>query len=93
MVRDWDAALYRDNIMAHSELGKVFDLPVVMTSSAESGPNGPIPKEITDLYPNTTVIKRQGEVKYAYPQARWSILDGLTKCTVPGTTPNFATPL
>jgi nicotinamidase-related amidase len=63
LVRDIDATTYKQNILAHAELGKVFDLPVVMTTSAESGPNGPLPKEILDLYPDAPLIRRQGEVK------------------------------
>lgn len=37
LTRDWDATLYRDNIMAHAELGKLFNLPTVMTTSAQQG--------------------------------------------------------
>lgn len=33
-----DATLYRDSMMAHSAIGQVFDIPVVMTTSAQSGP-------------------------------------------------------
>ncbi|KAF1949953.1 Isochorismatase hydrolase [Byssothecium circinans] len=62
LARDWDATLYRDNIMAHAEIGKLFNLPVVMTTSAETGPNGPLPKEILQMYPNAPLIKRNGEV-------------------------------
>ncbi|KAJ4304130.1 hypothetical protein N0V88_001740 [Collariella sp. IMI 366227] len=62
LARDWDATLYRDNMMAHSALGKVFDMPVILSSSAENGPNGPLPQEILDMYPNAPLIKRQGEV-------------------------------
>ncbi|KAF2197730.1 isochorismatase hydrolase-like protein, partial [Delitschia confertaspora ATCC 74209] len=62
LSRDWDHTLYRDNMMAHAELGKLFDIPVVMTSSSEAGPNGPLPKEILEMYPNAPLIKRQGEV-------------------------------
>ncbi|KAJ4357399.1 uncharacterized protein N0V89_001974 [Didymosphaeria variabile] len=62
VARDWDPTLYRENVMAHAELGKVFDLPVVMTTSAQQGPNGPLPKEILEMYPDAPLIKRQGEV-------------------------------
>ncbi|KAF2658540.1 Isochorismatase hydrolase [Lophiostoma macrostomum CBS 122681] len=62
LARDWDATLYRDNIMAHAELGKLFNLPTVLTTSAQQGPNGPLPKEMLALYPNAPLIKRQGEV-------------------------------
>ena len=37
LVRDFDATLYRDNMIAHAALGKLFDLPVVMTTSAQQG--------------------------------------------------------
>jgi len=33
-----------------------------MTTSAETGPNGPLPKEITQMYPDAPLIKRNGEV-------------------------------
>jgi nicotinamidase-related amidase len=62
LARDWDATLYRDNMMAHSALGLAFDIPVVMTTSAQGGPNGPLPQEILDMYPNAPLIMRQGEV-------------------------------
>lgn len=49
--------------MAHAALGKLFDLPVIMTTSAQQGPNGPLPKEIVEMYPDAPLIKRQGEVE------------------------------
>ncbi len=50
-------------MMAHAAIGQAFpDLPVVLTSSAENGPNGLIPQEIRDMYPGAPLIKRQGEV-------------------------------
>lgn len=36
-----------------------------MSTSAQTGPNGPLPKEILDMYPNRTevpLVMRQGEV-------------------------------
>ncbi len=78
LVRDFPPDLYRNNILAHAAIGQVFNLPTILTSSAEhgelhrmcynrdsiqfSGPNGPIPKEITDMHPNAPLIKRNGEV-------------------------------
>ncbi|KAH6900821.1 Isochorismatase-like protein [Coprinopsis sp. MPI-PUGE-AT-0042] len=54
--------LYRNNIVAHAELGVLFDLPTILTTSAENGPNGPLPKEITQLHPKATYVRRNGEV-------------------------------
>lgn len=62
LVKDYTTAEFRNNILAHAELGKLFNLPVVMTTSAETGPNGPLPKEITEMYPDAPFIKRNGEV-------------------------------
>ncbi|KAK3061745.1 hypothetical protein LTS18_005536 [Coniosporium uncinatum] len=62
VARDFDATLFRDNLIAHAALGKLFDLPTVLSTSAEQGPNGPLPKEILQMYPDAPLIKRQGEV-------------------------------
>ncbi|KAI3399361.1 hypothetical protein diail_7088 [Diaporthe ilicicola] len=62
LARDFDATLYRDSMIAHAAIGQVFDLPVVMTTSAQQGPNGPLPQEILDMYPDAPLIQRQGEV-------------------------------
>ncbi|KAK4569324.1 hypothetical protein LTR86_003086 [Recurvomyces mirabilis] len=40
----------------------LFDMPTILTTSVEAGPNGPLPKEILEMYPNTSVIRRPGEV-------------------------------
>jgi nicotinamidase-related amidase len=63
LARDWDGTLFKQNIKAHATIGKLFDLPVVITSSAETGPNGPVLKEFVDLFPNAPYIKRGGEVE------------------------------
>ncbi|EKG09853.1 Isochorismatase-like protein [Macrophomina phaseolina MS6] len=63
IARDWDPTLYRDNLLAHAAIGQLFpSLPVVMTTSAQTGPNGPLPKEVLDMYPDAPLIQRQGEV-------------------------------
>ncbi|KAH8724949.1 Isochorismatase-like protein [Phaeosphaeriaceae sp. PMI808] len=62
LARDWDGTLFKQNIMAHATMAKLFDIPVVMTSSAATGPNGPVLKEFTDLFPSAPYIKRTGEV-------------------------------
>jgi nicotinamidase-related amidase len=63
LARDMDPTLFRNNILGHAELGKLFNIPVVLSTSAQDGPNGPLPKEILDMYPNVPVIERHGEVK------------------------------
>ncbi|MCJ1480383.1 hypothetical protein MMC06_000538 [Schaereria dolodes] len=62
VVRDFDPTIYRNNLIAHAAIGKLFDLPVIMTTSAQQGPNGPLPKEVLEMYPDAPLVKRQGEV-------------------------------
>ncbi|KAI8649648.1 Isochorismatase domain-containing protein [Fusarium keratoplasticum] len=45
LARDFDPTLFRDQLLAHTALGKVFNLP-----------------EILDMYPDTPVVAREGEV-------------------------------
>ncbi|KAL2802453.1 Isochorismatase-like protein [Aspergillus granulosus] len=62
VVRDYSTNDFRNNMLAHAAIGKAFDIPVVMTTSSDEGPNGQMLKEILDMYPNTTLVRRQGEV-------------------------------
>ncbi|GAP91544.1 putative protein ycaC [Rosellinia necatrix] len=62
LSRDYDAVQYRNAMYAHAELGKIFNIPVIMTTSAETGPNGPLPNEFLEMYPDVSVVKRMGEV-------------------------------
>ncbi|RDW61418.1 hypothetical protein BP5796_11310 [Coleophoma crateriformis] len=62
LVRDYTPTEFRNNILAHAALGKLFSLPTILTTSAQTGPNGELPKEITEMHPNAPFIKRNGEV-------------------------------
>ncbi|KAG7098126.1 hypothetical protein E1B28_000098 [Marasmius oreades] len=64
LVKDYGPVEFKNSVLAHAALGKVFGLPTVMTTSTEDGPNGPMLQEILDMYPpnSTPLIKRQGEV-------------------------------
>ncbi|KAF3917082.1 hypothetical protein ABW20_dc0102345 [Dactylellina cionopaga] len=62
LARDFDHTTYYHNMIAHSALGKIFDIPVIMTTSAQQGPNGPLPKEILEMYPDAPLIQRNGQV-------------------------------
>ncbi|CAG8218872.1 unnamed protein product [Penicillium salamii] len=62
VVRDYGTNDFRNAMLGHAALGKVFDIPTVLTSSSDQGPNGLLLKEITDMHPNATFVRRQGEV-------------------------------
>ena len=84
MTHDIQPDLFKNNIIGHAAIGKVFNLPTILTTSAETGscplisinphktnysdatldlgPNGPLPREITEMHPDAPYIKRNGEV-------------------------------
>lgn len=42
LVRDYSPVEFRNNILAHAALGVLFDLPTILTTSADTGI--PIPR-------------------------------------------------
>ncbi|KAJ5126644.1 hypothetical protein N7448_007423 [Penicillium atrosanguineum] len=62
LVRDIDTNDFRNNMLGHAAIGNVFNLPTVLTSSSDVGPNGLLLKEIVEMHPNATFVHRQGEV-------------------------------
>ena len=61
-VRDFEPTTFKNNIIAHAAIANLFHIPIVLTTSAETGPNGPLPKEIISMYPDAPLIRRNGEV-------------------------------
>lgn len=49
LARDFDPTLYYHAMIAHAAIGKLFDLPVILSTSAQEGPNGHLPKEILEM--------------------------------------------
>ncbi|KAM3426038.1 hypothetical protein NHJ13734_009706 [Beauveria thailandica] len=62
LARDAEPGLFFRNMVTHAAIGKLFDVPVVMTTSYQDGPNGPLLDEILDMYPNGTLIQRPGQI-------------------------------
>ncbi|TVY82850.1 putative hydrolase [Lachnellula suecica] len=62
LVRDYGTVEFRQSILAHAAIGNLFDLPTILTTSADTGPNGALPKEIIAMHPTAPFIHRQGEV-------------------------------
>lgn len=62
IVRDYNSQDMQNNILLHASLGKTYNLPVVITTSTDQGPNGPLLPEIAEMYPNATIVRRGGEI-------------------------------
>ena len=62
LVQDYPPEEFRNNVLALAGCGKTFKLPTVLTTSAESGPNGVIMPELKEMYPDAPYIPRPGQI-------------------------------
>ena len=49
LVRDIEPDKFRNNVLATADLAKYFNLPTILTTSFEDGPNGPLTVSYTHL--------------------------------------------
>ncbi|GAP96846.1 isochorismatase family protein [Leptolyngbya sp. NIES-2104] len=59
-VQDIRLDQFRSNVLALASIGKVHNLPTVITGSYVDGPNGPIMPELLEMFPDAPVISRPG---------------------------------
>lgn len=62
LVRDIDPDKFVNNVLALSNLAHYFKLPTILTTSFESGPNGPLLPELKMQFPNAPYIARPGNI-------------------------------
>lgn len=62
LVRDYAPDEFKNNILALAAIGKLYNLPTILTTSFETGPNGPIVPELKATFPNAPFIARPGEI-------------------------------
>lgn len=62
LVRDIDPDKFKNNVLALADLAKYFKLPTVLTTSFETGPNGPLVPELKETFPDAPYIARPGEI-------------------------------
>lgn len=62
LVRDIDPDKFRNNILAVADIAKYFNLPTVLTTSFEDGPNGPLIPELHKTLPDAAFIPRPGQI-------------------------------
>ncbi|ANI85001.1 MULTISPECIES: isochorismate family cysteine hydrolase YcaC [Kosakonia] len=62
LVRDIDPDKFKNNVLALGDLAKFFKLPTILTTSFETGPNGPLVPELKELFPDAPYIARPGNI-------------------------------
>ncbi|MBA9027202.1 isochorismate family cysteine hydrolase YcaC [Peribacillus huizhouensis] len=62
LVRDYGVDEFKNNVLALANTAKFFNLPVILSTSFENGPNGPLMQELVDLFPNAPKISRPGQI-------------------------------
>ncbi|MDJ0589836.1 MAG: isochorismate family cysteine hydrolase YcaC [Pleurocapsa sp. MO_226.B13] len=62
LVQDYSPNEFKNNVLALAELAKFFNLPTILTTSFEKGPNGLLVPEIKEFHPNAPYIARPGQI-------------------------------
>ncbi|OZI68005.1 isochorismate family cysteine hydrolase YcaC [Bordetella genomosp. 1] len=62
LVRDFQPDQFKNNVLALGDLAKYFNLPTILTTSFEQGPNGPLVQELKDQFPDAPYIARPGQI-------------------------------
>lgn len=62
LVHDIDPDRFKNNVLAVADLAKYFELPTILTTSFEDGPNGPIVPELKEAFPEAPFIPRPGQI-------------------------------
>ncbi len=52
IVGDFTPDEFKNNVLALADLAKYFQLPTILTTSFEDGPNGPLVPELKAIFPD-----------------------------------------
>ena len=62
LVENATAVTFKNYVVGLAKTAKLHNLPVVLTTSASSGPNGPFLPEVAQMFPNAPMISRPGQI-------------------------------
>ncbi len=62
LVRDINPDTFKNNVLATADLAAYFNLPTILTTSFEDGPNGPLLPELVEKFPDAPMIARPGQI-------------------------------
>ncbi len=62
LVQDYTPEEFRNNVLALADIAKLYRLPTILTTSFETGPNGPIMPELKEMFSDAPFIPRPGQI-------------------------------
>jgi nicotinamidase-related amidase len=62
LVQDYTPSEFRNSVLALADTARFFKLPVILTTSFEEGPNGPLVPELKEMFPDAPFIPRPGQI-------------------------------
>ncbi|HEY5779762.1 MAG TPA: isochorismatase family protein, partial [Terrimicrobiaceae bacterium] len=62
LVQDFTPNEFKNNVLALADVAKFFELPTILTTSFENGPNGPLVPELKAMFPDAPYIARPGNI-------------------------------
>lgn len=62
LVRDIEPDTFVNNVLALADLARYFELPTLLTTSFENGPNGPLLPELKERSADDPYIARPGQI-------------------------------
>ncbi len=62
LVQDFSPDDFKNNVLALADSAKYFGLPTILTTSFETGPNGPLVPELKEMFPDAPYIARPGDI-------------------------------
>ena len=62
LVQDFSPGEFKNSVLALANVAKFFDLPTILTTSFEDGPNGPIVPELKQMFPDAPYLARPGQI-------------------------------
>jgi nicotinamidase-related amidase len=62
LVQDFSPGEFKNSVLAFAASAKYFKLPTILTTSFESGPNGPLVPELKAMFPSAPYVARPGNI-------------------------------
>ncbi len=62
LVQDSTPDDFKNSVLALAASAKYFNLPTILTTSFENGPNGPLVPELKEMFPEAPYIARPGQI-------------------------------